>query len=71
MLGARDIDDGVAPARQLSLEGQIEVSAEGGIAAVVKSVNGVDRRHAHPPRDQPAVASRSLAVRVDDVDAES
>src|SRR2546428_13415517 len=71
VLGAGDIDDGVAPARQLSLEGQIEVSAEGGVAAVVKSVKGVDRRHAHPPRDQPAVASRPRTVRVDDVDVES
>src|SRR5437899_9747687 len=71
MLGAGDIDNGVTPARELALKGQVEMPAERGVATVVKSVESVDRGHAHPPRDHPAVESRPLAVRVDDVDAES
>ena len=61
----------MGPAPEAPLEAEVERLERAPVALVVDAVKGVDGGHAGPARGQASVEPRALAVRVDDLDAES
>src|SRR5262249_56676327 len=61
LLGARDVDDSTRPAREPTLEAEIESARRPRVALVVNAVQRVNGRHAGNARGQPGVQPRALA----------